>query len=649
MELFSILSLAFLETTFIFVGLLILHGLRKLIGSASFYITVGMLFIFTQLVTATELKVMMGIDGADFYIAQSVLFLPYLAALLVIYVSEGTLATQRLIIGAMAALGFYVYLAQTTAVQCGWGGFTLSQGVSADSFEYLLRNSRRMMTGSIIAQTLDLFLIPIFFQRLRNMNCRLFLCVLFSLLLTQMVDSVVFNTILFWGTPQWWLQMRSSYIAKAVFTVWLSIIATIYLKRIESESPGKGRGALDIVLAFVGNYGNFEALKQNLREWEGRYRMLVENAADMIILSDQDGRILDANPTAGRLLGIPPEQIAGRNAGEIFRDPDGRNLTVSAFIASGENPSRPFDLRASDAAGRVIELQAVVNCVPHDTETVVVLVARDVTEQNRLNREKDDLKEQLAHAQRLDSIGKLAGGVAHDFNNYLQAIQGNLDILLLMHDVKDEKVLYHLEKINGITENAARLTQQLLGFARKGKYRVETIDMSKLLSETVNLFAPSFDMEDSNVECRVREGSFMARGDAVQLKQVFLNLLLNAKDSFNGLSGHPNTISATLSEAEEFKDIFEESKKNSSLSAKDFMAVAISDNGCGMDKDLLNRIFEPFFTTKPTGKGTGMGLAMAYGTLSNHNGWITVRSKQGEGTVFHVFLPKLKEDGSQPR
>ncbi len=643
MELFSILSLAFLETTFIFVGLLILHGLRKLIGSASFYITVGMLFIFTQLVTATELKVMMGIDGADFYIAQSVLFLPYLAALLVIYVSEGTLATQRLIIGAMAALGFYVYLAQITAVQCGWGGFTLSQGASADSFEYLLRNSRRMMTGSIIAQTLDLFLIPIFFQRLRNMNCRLFLCVLFSLLLTQMVDSAVFNTISFWGTPQWWLQMRSSYIAKAVFTVWLSIIATIYLKRIESEAPGQGRGALDIVLAFVGNYGNFEALKQNLREWEGRYRMLVENAADMIILSDQDGRILDANPTAGRLLGIPPERIAGRNAGELFRDSDGRNFTVSAFIASGENPSRPFELRASDAAGGALELQAVVNCVPHETETIIVLVARDVTEQNRLNREKNDLKEQLAHAQRLDSIGKLAGGVAHDFNNYLHAIQGNLDILLLMHDVKDEKVLRHLEKINGITENASRLTQQLLGFARKGKYRVETIDMSKLLSETVNLFAPSFDMEDSRVECSVREGHFMARGDAVQLKQVFLNLLLNAKDSFDGLSGRSNTISATLSEAEDFKDIFEESKKDSSLSPKDFMAVAISDNGCGMDRDLLNRIFEPFFTTKPTGKGTGMGLAMAYGTLSNHNGWITVRSEQGKGTVFHVFLPKLRD------
>lgn len=644
MEIFYALSLAFLEITFIFVGLLILHGLRKIIGSASFYIAVGMLFIFTQFVTASELKVIVGIDGADFYIAQTVLLLPYLAAILVIYVTEGTLATQRLIIGAMAALGFYVYLSQITSVQCAWGGFALSQGTSADSFEYLLRSSRRVMTASIIAQTLDLFLIPIFFQRLRNMKCGLFLSVAFSLLLTQIVDSIVFNTISFWGSPQWWIQMRSSYIAKAIFTIWLSIIATIYLKKIEEETTRESRGALDIVLAFLGNYGNFEQLKQNLREWEGRYRMLVENAADMIILMDQDGNILDANPVAARLLDAQsPEQLAGRNIGEFFSEPDGRNFTAFSALSSAKSSGKTFDLIIKKNHKDNIELQAVANTVTHDGTDVVILVARDISEQNRLNREKDELKEELAHAQRLESIGQLAGGVAHDFNNYLHAIQGNLDILLLMHDIKDEKILKHLEKINGITENASRLTQQLLGFARKGKYRVEKIDMSKLISETVNLFKPSFDMEDSSVNTVIADGEFFVKGDFVQLKQVILNLLLNARDAFEEIKDRHHQIEVKLSEAGVFEKIFTETSKDPSRQIADYICLVVSDNGTGMDKDIINRIFEPFFTTKATGKGTGMGLAMAYGTLSNHNGWITVESQPGQGSTFYIFLPKYKE------
>jgi PAS domain S-box-containing protein len=627
--------------TFIFVGLLILHGLRKVIGSASFYISVGMLFIFTQLVTATELKVIIGIEGADFYLAQSVLFLPYLAAILVIYVSEGTLATQRMIIGAMAALGFYVYLAQITVVQCGWNGYTLSQGASADSFELLLKNSKRVMTGSIIAQTLDLFLIPIFFQRLRNMKCRLFLCVLFALLFTQIVDSVIFNTISFWGSPQWWLQMRSSYIAKAIFTVWLSVIATIYIWKMETEAPREGRGALDIVLAFVGNYGNFETLKQNLREWEGRYRMLVENAADMIILMDQDARILDANPASARLLGLASSnEMAGRNADEFFFNVEGHNFSFEQYMPSLDIQSSPFEISAITRTNLKLELQAVLNRTSRESESMIILVARDITEQNRLNREKNELKEELVHAQRLESIGMLAGGVAHDFNNYLHAIQGNLDILLLMHEISDEKILKHLEKINGITENASKLTQQLLAFARKGKYKVELIDMSKLVRETMNLFSPSFDIENSVVKCDIKKGDFYVKGDAVQLKQILLNLFINARDAFEGISERSKMIKIVLCEASEVRGKFEDSKTSPSLLAENFCALLISDNGCGMSKKILTRIFEPFFTTKPTGKGTGMGLAMVYGAITNHNGWIIVESELNKGTDFHIFLPK---------
>jgi uncharacterized PurR-regulated membrane protein YhhQ (DUF165 family) len=261
--------------TFVFVALLLFHTLRKIIGVAAFYIAIGLLLVFTQIVSSAELKVVLGLQGADFYVANTVLFLPYLTAIMIIYITEGTLATQRLIIGAMATLGFFIYLSHITSTQCNWMGHSISQGPTADSMEYLLRQSRRTMTGSILAQALDLFLIPIFFQGLRNLKCRIFICVLGSLMLTQLVDTFVFVTATYWGEPQWWLYIHSSYFAKAVATIWLSMLATIYLSRVDMENPpGQGRGSLDIIFAFFGGYGKARELEQNLREWEGRYKLL---------------------------------------------------------------------------------------------------------------------------------------------------------------------------------------------------------------------------------------------------------------------------------------------------------------------------------------------------------------------------------------
>jgi PAS domain S-box-containing protein len=435
--------------------------------------------------------------------------------------------------------------------------------------------------------------------------------------------------------------MKSSYIAKAVFTVWLSVIASIYLKKIDTTTPGEGKGALDIVLAFVGNYGNFESLRQNLKEWEGRYRMVIENAADLIILMDSGGRILDANPAALKTLGFERiEEISGKNAGDFFLNEQEGRSTVEKYFEEYNDSNRPFDIKAKTRYSAIVELQAVMNTIAAEPETMTILVARDVTTQNRLNREKEELKEELVHSQRLESIGKLAGGVAHDFNNYLHAIQGNLDILLLMHDIKDEKTLKHLEKINNITDNASKLTQQLLGFARKGKYRIDNIDMAKLVPETLALFSSSaLDTEKTELICELRKTPCRIRGDAVQLKQILLNILINARDAVEDKKNAKKIISIVLAEAEDFKDIFELSRKNPDFSRKNFFCLAISDNGCGMDKETLSRIFEPFFTTKPTGKGTGMGLAMAYGAVTNHNGWIAVDSEVGKGTSFHIFLP----------
>ncbi|HCE45081.1 MAG TPA: hypothetical protein DET40_16190 [Lentisphaeria bacterium] len=643
-------ALALLEMTFVFVGLLILHGLRKEIGSAAFYITIGLLLVFTQLVSATELQVVIGFTGANFYIAPSVLFLPYLAALMVVYITEGTLATQRLIIGAMATLGFYVYLSYITGMQCGWAGYTISQGASADSFEFLLSNSQRTMASSIIAQTLDLFLIPIFFQRLRNVGCRMFIAVLGSLMLTQIVDTFVYSIICFWGERQLWVYLSSSYIAKAVFTVWLSGIASIYLTKIETEMPAHhGRRTLDIIFSFLGSYGKAEALERNLQESEGRYRTVIENASDTILLLNRDGEILDANNAA---LGIferkTRKDIIGKSFPSMLTDLPDYPFNMESYWEDtlrknhqDESLIHSVQLHALSSTGKKIELDIALNIIEVENVKVLIIFGRNVTEQNRLNREQEELKEELAHAQRLESVGQLAGGVAHDFNNFLHAIQGNLDILLLMHDVEDEKVLKHLERINGITNQAAKLTQELLGFARKGKYHEEILDLGRLMRETLELFSPQ-SLETTELQSSIEKMKMPVKGDAVQLKQVFLNILINARDAVNANDSKEKKIILEVRPAYNYKAEFIPPAERENPHPNEFLCVKIEDNGIGMDKETLSRIYDPFFTTKPIGKGTGMGLAMAYGAITNHHGWIYVTSEELKGTTFYVFLPEYR-------
>lgn len=634
--------------TFILVALLILHSLRKIIGCAAFYIALGLLLVFNETVSATGIKVSFNfLDGADFYIASTVIFLPYLTALMIIYITEGTLATQRMIIGAMATLGIFIYLSHITETQCSWPGFSMSQGPSADSMQYLLRQSQKTMAGSILAQTLDLFMIPIFFQRLRNLKCRLFICVVGSLMLTEIVDSFVYVTACYWGRPEWWLYISSSYIAKAVATIWLSAIAAIYLARNEKENPGEGRRTLDIVFAFFGSYGIAQQLRKNLMEWEGRYKMVVENASEMILLLDNSGKILDSNLSAVRILRLKSrKELIGRNIAEMIYDTAGNPVNWENYKDSfkiEDTSDGPHIQRLSchiiTSSKEKVELDIALSRVEMGELPLIMVLGRDVTEENRLAREKEELTLRLTHAQRIESIGQLAGGVAHDFNNYLHAIQGNVDVLTLTYDIKDENVLRHLDKISNITEKAAALTQQLLGFARKGQYVVRTQDLNELVYQSLDLFMPK-SQEDVEVDLKLAKGKLMIKGDAVQLQQVILNLLLNARDALENLNRH-GIIRISTAHASELtiKLTPPAELSQEELSPDKYYVLSISDNGCGIPPEELHRIFEPFFTTKPFGKGTGMGLAMVYGTVTAHRGWIQAESVQGEGATFHIFLP----------
>ncbi|MFA6659610.1 MAG: ATP-binding protein [Victivallaceae bacterium] len=638
--------LALLEMTFVFVTLALLHSQRKIIGRAAFYVCAGLLFVFAQLVAASSLQITTNITGFDFYISSTALTLPFLAALLLIYITEGTLAAQQLIIGCLASYGFFLYLTYLTMIQCNWAGFSISQGSSADMLNSLLSQTRVSMSGSVLALVADLFLLPIFFQRLRNVKCRMFLCVLGSMIFAQIIDSFIYLSVTSEFQPFWWLEINNSLVIKSIATAWLSILITMYLSKVEKESISTSRSALDIFFAFFGSYGKAQALERNLREWEGRYKLLVENASEMIMLVSSEGKVLEANRAASRIVSKSPTLI-GVDLTLMLTDEKGKPLGFEMLelpesAVESRHQVKHFRCFAPGQNESQVYLDMAMSRTEVSNVAMYILQGRDITEESRLAREKEILSEQLNHSQRLDSIGKLAGGVAHDFNNHIHAILGHLDLIRLYDKSKDPKIIRHLEKITQISEQAGRLTQQLLGFARKGKYNEEKIDLSELIRHSTELFLPNSQM-NMNLTLSLPENPTYIIGDMVQLQQVFINFMINARDAMDDNPPEQGMLlNISVGEAAEFvPDTELNGTAPPDKERNNYFLVTISDNGCGMDKETIRHIFEPFFTTKLYGKGTGMGLAMIYGTITNHRGWIQLFSKQNAGTIFYIYLPKL--------
>ncbi len=648
MELYVAIALAFLEITFITAGLLLLHGLRNQIGKTAFYLALGALFVFIQMVSTTELKVVVGYSGANFFIANSILFLPLLAAVMVVYITEGTIITQRLIIGAIAVFAFYIYLSYVTSIQCGWNGLHISQGPTASSLQYLLGRSLVNMTGLIVAIVLDLFLIPIFYQRLRNLGARVFFAVLGSLMFTQIVDSIVSLTISYWNDPQWWIHMSSSYIARAFATIWLSFLISLYLNRVEKDIFGKSRKTLDIVFSFLGTYRKAQILQKNIVEWEDRYRMVIENVSDMILILGRDGKILDANPSTLKTLSCKSkDQLVNKSFFDIVETFKVLPCMWEKLWHDGKQsktglppPLSNKQITMKKRKKENIELDASFSQILIRNKPVLIVVCRNFTERNLLIKDKVELKEQLYHAQRVESLGRLAGGIAHEFNNILHAIQGHIDIVLLFSKIKDESAKKHLNSVMSLVEKASNITAQLLGFARKSKFQEQVIDLRDVLLGTREMFIPlahkqiELSMDIPQYNCTIK-------GDFLQLQQVLLNLLINAMDAIENNTNKPKRISLELKKAYKFPEDWKPLKADAD--PNDYYQIIAEDNGTGMEKETMAQIFEPFFTTKEVGKGTGMGLAMAYGEIINHKGFMHVKSQKDTGTAFFIYIPMFKD------
>ncbi|MBO5694895.1 MAG: PAS domain S-box protein [Lentisphaeria bacterium] len=620
--------LTFLAMTFVYAGLLLLHGLRKVIGTAAFCIALGLLFVFMELVGAAGFRIVTELPGLNFNLMSPGLLLPFLGAIMVVYITDGTLATQRMMIGMIFSLILYLYLANLAKQLVG----AMSEE-KAFALSELLTLSLRSMTATVVSFAVDIFLLPILYQWFRNKKCRLVIAMIGALALVQFLDGLLFVIINHLGNNNWWRPLAESYLANMLAVVWIGIMTGIYLSRIDQEEPGTGRRALDILFAFFGNYGKTKALEADLRRSEERYKLLFERAGDMVLVINSEGMILNANRAA--------HEIAGMTDGKDFQILSG----LAPETWQNETPG-PVTV-VLPGSERVLELTFTPFRAQEEAPPEYIIFGRDITRRTRLEKELEEWRTRTEHNQRLQSIGRLAGGIAHDFNNFLHAIQGHLDIILYMHPVDDENVTRHLQKVEDITDKAATLTRQLLGFARKGTYARTVCDPAELIRSTLELFLPD-DSEAAAVQIDASavpaSAGFRINADAMQIQQTLLNILINARDAMKNIPQPDRRITIATGKTT-LLPAFQmlpppEADFNAAL---EYGVIRISDNGPGISDAIRNRIFEPFFTTKPVGQGTGMGLSMAYGTMLSHKGWLQCGNIADGGAVFELVFPIVSD------
>jgi len=367
--------------------------------------------------------------------------------------------------------------------------------------------------------------------------------------------------------------------------------------------------------------------EDTLRRSEEAYRALFEESLDGIAIT-VGRRIVRASQALARLLHLPVEAIRGRDSLD-FVHPDERATAADRIArrAAGEpQPHVPSRYRILQPEGPPRIVEVLSRCVDWQGQEALQTIFRDVTEQVRL-------QEQLQQALKMEAIGQLAGGIAHDFNNLMTGILCHAGLLKTDPAVGDA-VRETAELIEGAARRAAELTSQLLGFARRGKQQDVPVDLGATVAMSVRLLSQSLPPVVI-VETDFREPRAYVRGDPVQMEQVVLNLAMNARDAMPD----GGTVTFTVERRQVDADTC---RHHAHAEPGSYTVLTVADTGVGIPKEQHSRVFEPFFTTKPQGKGTGMGLAMVYGIVRNHGGWIDIESEPGEGTAFRVFLPAVE-------
>lgn len=399
-------------------------------------------------------------------------------------------------------------------------------------------------------------------------------------------------------------------------------------------------GLVGLVLLFdiytVYQHFQIQGVRKQLIEGEELFRLITENAADMIAVVDTQGERVYNSPSYEKILGYTPDELNGTTAADQIHPEDRDRVMKAASEArrTGTGTTLEYRMRHKDGTWRTLESRAST-IVKNGTVEKLVIVNRDVTQ-------RKSLEEQFRQAQKMEAIGRLSGGVAHDFNNLLGVIIGYGEIV--QEGTPAESPLRGcVDEMLKAGHRAAGLTRQLLAFSRQQVLDPRILDLNAVVRDMEKMLKRLIG-EDIQLVTSLSPELVRIKADQGQIEQVVLNLAVNARDAM------PEGGELTLHTSNFHMDEEFVSRYPYPVLAGDYVRFTVNDNGVGMDAATRARVFEPFFTTKEKGKGTGLGLSMVYGVVKQSGGYIDVTSEPGVGTYFNIYLPRAENaaDSQKP-
>ncbi len=381
-----------------------------------------------------------------------------------------------------------------------------------------------------------------------------------------------------------------------------------------------------------------------LKEEQHRVEVILRHSHDAFVAVLPDGRIRDWNAKAEQLFGWTAEEAIGRDLATMIipeQFQSRHNAGFGRFVETRKAGGNVVELEALHRTGRLVPVELAFAGVPEGSGYVVTAFIRDISERKAAQQRDaersealEEARNALHHAQKLEAIGKLTGGVAHDFNNVLQVVTGNL-ALLQMHARDDAGMQKRLDSIKGAVQRGAKLSSQLLAFARRQPLQPVAVNVARLLRNMEELLQRA--LGETVALTIVCEGELWnTQVDPGQFENLILNLAINARDAMTAggeLTIRLRNLRSDADQAQRLRAVVE----------GEYVFISITDTGAGMSPEVMAQAFEPFFTTKPVGQGTGLGLSMAYGMVKQSSGHIEISSELGVGTTVTIYLPRTQQ------
>lgn len=376
-----------------------------------------------------------------------------------------------------------------------------------------------------------------------------------------------------------------------------------------------------------------QRLQKSLEQKAHELEIMLDSSPALVFYKDAEQRLIRANRNFANAVGIPVNNLAGKKYSDLFPgyDPQSHKLDMEV-IRTGEPILNKREHMITPEGKRRVVMDRIPYKGPNNGVMGLIGFALDVTDLEKAEEERARLGAQLQQALRLKSLGTLAGGMAHNFNNLLMGILGNVSLMLLRTG-PDHGHYGNLKVIEKLVKNGSELTRQLLGYAMEGRYEVRPINLNRIVRETAETFGST--KREIRVHYDLDQDLFAVQADQNQIEQVVFNLYVNAADAMP-LGGDLYLQTSNVTQEHMEGKSYRPKREN-------YVMLRVRDTGNGMDKETLEHIFEPFFTTKGLAKGTGLGLASSYGIIKAHGGYIDVESNPGLGTTFCIYLLATEE------